>query len=431
MPESLARVYQVFDPAPLLPEDEGLYVDLDEVRGTTGFVARLSKRIRLEKRPTCQIVTGHRGSGKSTELRRLQRILEEDERRFFVVFCSLDEDVDRNDVDFPDVLIAIVRQMAQQLAQRADISLAPGYFKDRWERLKEVLGREVSFERLELSAGMLKISATAKGSPDARAQLRKLLEPDTANWIAAANDKIGEAKLELSKKGYGDLVIIVDELDKMVTRPLGDTGLTTAEYLFVHREAQLTAFETHLVYTMPLALAYSAQEQVLASLYGGHPPVIPMTKIRTPPPDSGPCEPGFQRFREVIAKRLAQVEAPEAEIFLRDPVRERLIELSGGQPTELMILMREALVGGDLPISEPAVERAARTGRRAYGRQLQREHWPILEEVRRTGSFTRADDNDRYIRDLLDSRAILQYANDEEWYAPNPLLEGLRRPVSA
>ncbi|KKL07242.1 hypothetical protein LCGC14_2587990, partial [marine sediment metagenome] len=32
-----------------------------------------------------------------------------------VVYCEADEDIDRNDVDFPEVLIAVVRQMAAQL----------------------------------------------------------------------------------------------------------------------------------------------------------------------------------------------------------------------------------------------------------------------------------------------------------------------------
>ena len=283
MSADIKAVYRVFDPAPLLAEDTGLYVDLDEVRGDAAIVRRLADRIRLSDRPTCQILAGHRGSGKSTERRRLQHELETGGKRLFVVFCESDHDVDRNDVDFPDVLIAVVRQMANQLKKRAGIALKPGCFKERWERVKKVLGSEVSFEGLELDAGLLKLRGAIKDSPDARAEIRKLLEPDTNNWLSAANDVIGEANLELSKRDYHGLAIIVDDLDKMVLRPHAAAGCSTGEYLFIHREGQLSAFKCHIVYTMPIALAYSGQEQTIATLYGGRPPFP-----RLPRPVTGP-----------------------------------------------------------------------------------------------------------------------------------------------
>lgn len=118
----LQKVYRAFDPLEPLPADDTRrYVDLNAVRGSSGFTHRLASPILLSgpaadqtgaETPTCQVVTGHRGSGKSTELRRLQHALEESDKRFFVVYCSSESDIDRNDVDFPEVLIAIVRQMA-------------------------------------------------------------------------------------------------------------------------------------------------------------------------------------------------------------------------------------------------------------------------------------------------------------------------------
>jgi hypothetical protein len=87
-----------------------------------------------------------------------------------------------------------------------------------------------------------------------------------------------------------------------------------------------------------------------------------------------------------------------------------------------MILMREAIITDDLPISDAAVDRAFREGRRAYARQLREEHRPILEQVRKNGALKRTKDNDELVRELLDSRAILQYVNDKEWYGANPLI---------
>jgi len=250
------RVYRLFGTEPLKPEQEDLYVDLEQARGDMHVADRLERRIRFaEGSPTCQVLAGHKGSGKSTELLRLKKRLEDESPQLFVVYVRAGDDIDYNDVDFPDVLIAIVRQTAAQLQQHAGITLAPGYFKKRWERLKEIGAAEINFESFGLEVGMLNLAGQIKDSPNARAEIRKALEPDTNNWISAANDVIGQAVGELAKQGKQGLVILVDELDKIVVRE-HVTGCKTDEQLFVNRAAQLTSFHCHVVYTMPLSLAY-------------------------------------------------------------------------------------------------------------------------------------------------------------------------------
>ncbi len=427
MSDRIEHVYRAFDPGPLPAEAGDLYVDLDDVRGEAGLVDRLAQRIRLADGVTCQLLAGHHGSGKSTELKRLQRELQAGEKRYFVVFCDAGSDLDLNDVDFPEVLIAVVHQLAQQLEDRAEIKLQAGYFKQRWEALKGLLGG-LDFSEVELSLGMLKIAGAIKGSPDARAKIREALEPDTGNLLHAANDVIGEAKLELRKQRYSDLVILVDDLDKIVLRPHGVAGCSTSEYLFIHRHAQLSAFQCHMVYSMPLALAYSAQEPKIASLYGRRVPIIPMTKLTQRPPSKGTCKPGIERFRDIIATRLKSAGVDDETVFESSKLRDRLIRLSGGQPRELMILLREAIIGGGLPIGATAIDRAEREGRRAYARQLHDEHWKMIRQVRKDGKLRRTRDNEELIWELLDSRAILQYLNTEEWYGVNPVArEATRR----
>jgi len=431
--ELVQEVYKIFDPAPLPATETDLYVSLDDVRGNAGIVDKLANRIRLSGKPTCQILAGHRGSGKSTELYRLQRTLQEKAQTppYFVVYCEARHDIDLNDVDFPELMIGLLRQIAAQVKKNAGITLKAGYFKDRFEFLKRFLGSEVTFDAYEVEVGMLKLSGVIKNSPDARQKLREALEPDTNNWIWAANELIGTAKLELTKKGYRDLVVIVDDLDRMIDRPHGVVPCSTCEHLFVRREAQLTAFLCHFVYTMPISCVYSGMAATIENLYGGQPPVVPMTKLTTRPPEAKPFKPGIQKFRDIITKRLAKAQVDETQVFNDAKVRDELVKLSGGQPRELMILIREAILGTGLPIDAPAVERAAREGRRSYARQLMAEHWPIIEAVRRNGTLGRTTDNDKAIRELLESRAILSYVNDEDWYGENPLLAGLKNPFAA
>lgn len=431
MTNKLKKIYAAFDPAPLTAGQTNLYIDLNAVRGDAGIVRHLQRKIELSNSPTCQVLTGHRGSGKSTELWRLQHDLQEanaDRKRYFVVVVQADEHMDRNDVDFPEVLIAIIRQLAADLKTRLKITLKPGYFKDRWDRLKKLLGSEISFDGLDLSAGMAELSTIIKNSPDARLEIRKLLDPDTNNWLTAANDVIGKAKQELQAKGYHDFVVIVDDLDKMVTRSHDSAECTTTEYLFVHRAAQLTAFQCHVVYTMPLELAYSHHEQTIEDRYGGAVPVVPMTKIATPPPKSKAYKQGIDRFRDIIKARLDAVGATHDELFDSKGVETDLIKLSGGQPTELMTLIRESIISHDLPIKSIALRRCHEESLRGYRRQLRPDHWPILEEARRTGQVTRTQKNERGFRELIESRALLLYRNDEEWYALHPVVADIEPP---
>lgn len=424
MSELIKKVYNAFYPAPLTDDVKSLYVNLDEVRGSSGLVQGLANGILYSDKLTCQLVTGHRGSGKTTELRKLQQTLEnptDSAGKKFVVFCEIDKDVDRNDIDFPDILISIVRQMASQLEERAQIDLKPGYFKQRCEELGDLLTSKVELDKVGLKAGLLTVSAAIKSSPDTRKEIREFLEPKTSSWIDAANDVISEAVLKLNKKGYDGLVIIVDDLDKMALRPIKDADCSTGEHLFISRESQLSAFKCHLVYTMPLGLAYSCKERIISNLYNlPHIPIVPMTKIMTK--DGKRYSPGFKSFQEMIAKRLESAGANKKNIFAND-VRDKLIELSGGQPRELMNLVRASIVNGELPISIASVESVARKFKSTNRRQLHKEHLDIIKAVRKDHYYQSSDEYDKYWMELLESRSVLQYVNGEEWYAVNPLVD--------
>jgi sulfur relay (sulfurtransferase) DsrC/TusE family protein len=317
--------------------------------------------------------------------------------------------------------MAITRQVACELRNRLQIELKAGYFTQRWADLKGLLGSEVKLESLDLSAGLAKVTAALKSSPSTRNEVRQTLEPRTDSWIGAANEVFSEAVSRLAGRGYTGLAIIVDDLDKLSVDEKGKHGTSVAERLFLTRHAQLTAFNCHTIYTIPLALAYSCKEREIASLYGmTAPPVVPMTKLFDH--DGKKHAPGFEKFRAIIARRIERAGAEQKNVFASDAVRDKAVKLSGGQPRFLITLIRDALVEGDLPITADTVDRVARKATHSYSRQLREEHWKIIEHVRKTHALTRTTDNDSLCMDLLANRAILQYLNDVDWYGLNPLL---------
>jgi hypothetical protein len=308
------------------------------------------------------------------------------------------------------------------------VELKPNYVIRRLEELGKLLTSEVDLKSFELSTGLAKVAMQLKASPDMRSEMRKAFDPATASWLDAANDVIAQAMLTLVKKGRRGLVFLVDDLDKMDVHQQGSGDTLTDEYLFVNRATQLTGFLCHVVYTIPLSLAYSHHEQTIKNYYGGHVPVVPMTKISGPPPENKPFPLGIDKFRDIVVRRLSKAEVGVEQVFETEKVLDELIALSGGQPTELMTLIREAIVSSDVPIDGSALRRVKVAGQREYARQLRAEHWPILNEIRETGDYIRTQQSDAPFHELLRSRAVLQYVNDKEWYGLNPMVAALTPP---
>ena len=431
MDNGTRRLYEVFSPLPLSTGQNDLYVDLEAVRGEHHVVKKLSGFIKLSPdKPTCYVLTGHKGCGKSTELMRLKSELEADDFPYYVVYCDVYQNLDLNDVDFPDLLLEIVRQLAEDLRDRAKIELKPAYLNELLARIEKALITEIGIDSVEIGGDIGKITAKVKDSPDARQIIRKVLEPRTNSLLEAANDIIGKAALELSKRGMSGLVLLVDNLDKMTVRPKEAGNCDTAEYLFINRAAQMTALQCHVVYTMPISLAYSHQAQNIKNQYGGQLPFVPATKVSGPPPEYKPYKPGIAGFRKIVEKRLAEAGTSIGDAFEDESVLEDLIRASGGQPTELMMMMREAIVDG-LPIRGKTLEGIKRDSRREYSRTLLKEHYAVIEEVAKGGRFEPSEETEDEFRQLLNNRAILQYSNDSEWYGLNPAVADLLKQREA
>jgi len=416
----LKLLYPVFSPAPLTSVDQNLYVDLEAVRGNTGFVQSLKTPIELGGANTCQLLTGHLGSGKSTELHNLKVALQATAARPFVVVCDVSSDLNPADLDYPDLLVMILRSLAVELEQQG-ISLKPGKLQARLEWVKKHLLTEVDFENITFKVGMAELGGILQHSPDTRKKLRQLIDPETDSWIEAANDIIGVAKQKLQKKGFNDLVILVDGLDKLSRDFHEKAACSLGEHLYIHRYRELSSLLCHVVYTIPLYLAHSSAAHRITSLYGMTDiPVVPVTKVRERPPSTALSEAGVEQLREVIRRRLNSIGAMENDVFAPGAV-DRLIKQTGGQLRDLLIFVRDA-AATRLPVDDSAIDRVENAVRRAYARWLEQKHWPIIEEVQASGGFTKTDDNAKIAEQLLESRAILHYRNTEEWFGANPLL---------
>lgn len=419
-------------------EERKYYIDFSPVRGGK-IIQELGRTItRLApNEPTCQLFTGHIGCGKSTELLLLKAELER--QGSHVVYFDSSKDLVMADVDVTDILLAIARKVTESLEQ-AKVNLKPRGFKALLQGVSELMQTEIELSaegsvpglgeikastegELSLGFGLGKISAKAKNSPKFRSQLRQYLEPRTDGILDAINQELLEPAIqELKRQGKTGLVVIVDSLDR-VDNTLKPTGRLQPEYLFVDRGEQLKQLNCHVVYTIPLVLIFSNEWGRLRNRFGVDPKLLPMVRVRSR--DDSECESGMALLRQMVLARAFPDALPAqrlqfiTEVFDSSETLDRLCQVSGGHPRNLLGLMYGCLQQQDPPFSRECLEEIIRRQRDALVRAVDDDEWELLRQV---GHNQMVKGEDEY-QTLLRSLFVFEYQDEQGgWFGINPIL---------
>ena len=425
--ELLTEIYSSFEP--FLPPLKEAYVDCREVRGKWDVVRELGRRITRSKQPTCQLYTGHRGVGKSTELQQLREFLTA--QHYFVVYFAADnEDIEPLDTEYADILFACTRHLAQAITVQNHNPLV-NWLQERWGALQDLAQSEVQFDGLTLEGQIAQfgsISSTLRAVPDKRRELRKRINDYTPSLVAALNEFIREAQTVLAPE-YKGIVIMADNLDRIVERQEAGKPSNYDE-IYLNRSEILRGLDCHVIYTVPISMVYSERATRLEDNYD-KPDVLPMVMMRYP--DGDVNEAGIDKFRELIAKRIALIDADlaanlDTHLFDSAATLRQLCLMSGGHLRNLMQLIQRAIDWTDqLPITAQAVQIAIEETRETYLNTVQANQWEILAQVCHTRT---ADNDDRCLRLLL-NRCLLEYRYYDEqsklqrWHNVHPLIEDI------
>jgi len=427
-PDLLTNLYNAFNPFEPLPPGDPKYVDCQEVRGDADILQELGNRLRLAKTNTYQLYSGHRGAGKSTELLKLKEYLEK--QQFYVVYFAADEeDLDSEDAQYTDILLACTRRLLKDLRTIGNPRPVIDWLKDRWQELKDLALTEIQLEDVDVEvqiAQFAKLTANLRAVPELRQKIREKVNPHTVTLIKVLNEFLTDVKKRLPQ-GCNQLAVIVDNLDRMVL--VKDGERTNYEEVFLDRSEQLKALDCHLIYTVPIAMVYSTRATDLRDIYGDL-QILPMIMVRTP--DGTIYQPGIDKVKEVISKRVkpfAPTSNLETEIFDNPQTLERLCLMSGGHVRNLLLLTQDAIGRTqELPITETAVRRAITQARDTYRRAVEDHQWSLLAEVSRS---KRIINNDEY-RSLMFNRCLLEYryldieGEMHRWYDTHPLIQGIQ-----
>ncbi len=345
--------------------------------------------------------SGHRGCGKSTELRRIAvhpGIL----AMYYPVHFTIRDEADINNLDFKDVLFAIGGRLYREYTEHCR-KLPEQLEKElkEWRgRVREEIVQSERVTGLEIEGGLATFFASTglkvKLEPATRHVLRQVIERDVTGLVDVIN-KIASAIQ--AQEGRLPLILI-DDLDK--------PDLSTVKEIFHgHRETMLQP-NCAVVYTVSSALFYCSEFEAIRDRAIFLPNVTLHSRG-----DSHPDRNGYKTMRDFVSRRInLELIGPRA---LNQGIR-----VSGGVFREMARVMRAAVrnarKSGRVELEH--IRNAEAEIRGEYRRLLTNEQRALLKKVR---SNNRLDEPD-HLAPLLQNLAVLEYADGEPWWDVHPAL---------
>ncbi|NJN62756.1 MAG: ATP-binding protein [Coleofasciculaceae cyanobacterium RL_1_1] len=421
------RLHNVFEP---FPAPSQVYVHLNDVRGGWDVKRVTGARIKRSEAPTCQLYSGHRGVGKSTELLRLKQWLEDD-CDFFVVYFAADQaDVEPEDVSYADVILACTRNLVQMVRLETNENPILTWLGNRWGELKDLATSEVEFSSLSIEQKLFefgKLSANLRAVPSIRAQVRKTVDAHTVSLVEAVNEFIELATAQLQAQGKRGIVIMADNLDRITYIRTAEDARSNHDQIFLDRSEQMKGLKCHVIYTAPIALVCGRGVEV-ENRYGDCADVLPMVVVQNR--DGSENLEGMEAMRKILRLRVEMIDpelakAIETRLFESSELLDLVCAASGGHMRMLMQFMQKALDWTDvLPIQKRAVNRALSSARQTYRDAINFEWWDELARVHGTKQLPRDNRSQQFLAD----RCVLQYFEEDEegeineWFDVHPLI---------
>jgi hypothetical protein len=423
-PSHLLEVLQKIEYEEALPDGDPRYVDSREARGSEKTFTRLARKFGWDPASNAFFAPyekhilffGHIGIGKTTELRRYAGQLNAS-RRFYVVEVDVLAKLDRNNLQYTEVLMA----MAETLLERLHVD-GVALAAEALEPLQHWFGNVVETQTTtkELSAelktvaeggggipGLIKLLATFtaafKTGSSQKSEWQRKIRNDFSALAQAFNTLIRRAEAHLAREARAErrLLFLIDGTDKM-------RGEDTQQF-FVQDAEQLLAIETLVIYTAPLHLKYDGRlgGKLDADI------VLPMIKLYER--DGGRFEAGWRTMRRLLLLRADRC------LFASDAELDRLVEFSGGHPRELLRLLKLCCELAEDRIDAGVVQTAIEKLAADYRYFLKPADYALLKTI---DSNPADAGNDEQAQELLHRLALLQY-NDGTWRRSHPVVRTL------
>lgn len=408
----LKEFFQQLNDRSLNPGDK-LYVPLYENHELfeDDPVQILARGIEWTPGSSVQLLSGFRGTGKSTELRRLRKRLQDS--GYVVVLCDIEDYTNlTTPVDLSDFLLAMAGALGDNLKDQGLLNKDPAH-EDYWTRFQNFLTRtKVEFAEAAGEHSGITLKASLKSDPSFKQKLQRRMQGHIGAFIDDIKTYIADCVKLVKQSTTEDteVVLLMDSIEHIRgTHANASEVHASVNTLFSGHADKLHIPQLHIVYTIPPFL--KVMHPNLGSLYDpGELQVLPAVNPKEPK--------AVEALRELIRKR-----GDWAKLLPDQDSLDQLITFSGGHLRDLLKLIGAVVRrAAKLPVDKNTVENAIN--------QIRSEFLPIanddarwLQDVSET-KLSGLEDAEKLpdLARFLDTHMILCYRNGKEWYDVHPLI---------
>jgi hypothetical protein len=365
------------------------------------------RQIELEEKFVTLLVTGFRGTGKTSLLKDCQQQLLDS--NYEVVYTDAEADYLVN----PYETLAINDVLLTAAMALVDHDFGPNYLTQLWEDIKSISQTHVLPDSAELATSAVKFKATLERTPALHERLRQYARERAL--YEQVSRLILSAQAAVKKQQRQGLVLIIDSLDHLSDpQEKPDTAVTDSVLKVLRDAPELRRLSLHLILTVPPTILPYAHD--LRVDYG-EPLIVPEAKVFTQKDERD--EAAFLTMEKFIEKRvpLTCFDAPASP--------RSLIAASGGYLRDLLRLLQNCLLEVDaLPITAATVRQVIERGVSLSAELPIGTYRADLEALLLSADhrLPRDDDHQRRMYQMIRDRVILRYSNHRQWEGIHPLV---------
>ena len=424
---------------PLKPDDpnyQEIYQPVYDHPGCDDPVDLMQTRIDFSNVESVQLFSGFRGSGKTTELFRLKKRLEED--GYTVLYADALEYVSQSEeVDISNLLIVLAGAFGDAMKEQLGIDVTGESY---WTRFTNYLTKTtISVSEVAVKAeadspfkeliGGLKAGIDLKASLKTSPSFRQTMEKALANRIGELKDHVdkfiedGFKAIREKFKDAKGVVFIFDSLEQVRgTRLNEESVIRSVERLFAdYFPKMLRLPNIHAIYTVPPWLQFSNPN--ITKIV-----IIPCVRQWHNDDCRSEYKDGCDALYSLVKRRFDDAgfnrffgNSGEAE----NPLARRILDHCGGHFRDLLYMLREALLRAkSLPVAPEVVETAI-TEMRSHFLPIAIEDARWLHQIgeQRSAALpsSKPEDVNRLTK-FLDTHFVLYFKNGDEWYDIHPLI---------
>jgi hypothetical protein len=340
--ESIENVYRAFSANPLDKDDLAFFSETHSARGGKPFRRRILQRLNtINDVDYKYLMVGYRGCGKSTELAKLQEEIEHEINvgsRHLVLSYSIKNELDPVNLNYIQLFIITMEKLFETI-EKNKLPINHEYLTLITHRVKTKEIQEIN-DTYNLYEGKSEIKfdipffknffanfrLSSTRSTSMKEVIKQVIEPRLSELINLCNGLITEVKLGLHKIDKDNLLIIIEDFDKIT--------YDKAKEIFIDHVSTITQLNVNMIFTFPISLYYSAWWSSQIKNYFHDFYEFPMIKVHEK--DGSDSTEGMSCMQDMIEKRM------NLSLFESKEILNAMIRMCGGALWDLFRLIRDA-----------------------------------------------------------------------------------------